>query len=89
MPDAYEVRAAGFHWGFRTVLIDGEPWLLLGDVSRSLHMKRERALELADPDEVKQVHIWMRGWRWSYPAWVISEFGAMDMAPKRVEADRG
>lgn len=89
MADTYQLRAAGFHWGFRSVLIDGETWLLLGDVSRSLHMKRERALELADPEDVKQVHIWMRGSRWAYPAWVISEFGAMDIASKRMEADRG
>jgi prophage antirepressor-like protein len=83
-----EIRPAAFEGGFRTLEIDGESWLLLGDVCRSLHMRRERALVQVPPRDRRHVHITQNARPWPYPMWVISEHGAMSLAATK-EADRG
>lgn len=84
--ETYEIHRAAFDGAPRSVEIEGEPWLLLGEVTRSLHMRRERALRLVGSRDLKQVDIVQNERAWPFPTWVISESGAMNLAATKGSA---
>ncbi|QKV96713.1 hypothetical protein HUT19_37615 [Streptomyces sp. NA02950] len=90
--EVHEIRPAAFEGGFRTLEIDGESWLLLGDVCRAVGIKRHHAITNADASGIRTVDVAFPGGRNPIRSYVISESAAMGLAAsknKRCEVCNG
>lgn len=75
----YTLRPAAFDGGFRTLEIDGESWLLLGDVCRAIGMQRRHVIAKCNAAEIRTVDVAFPGGREPVHSYVISEAGAMEL----------
>ena len=81
--EVFRLSPPEFDGGFRSLEIDGESWLLLGDVCRAIGLKRSHVIANADAAGVRTVDVAFSGCRNPIHSYVISESAAMGLAASK------